>query len=111
MGEMADYYLEQEDPFDERETYWRGEGQLLDGPPYDQRSRPTATVWVTRQGKRVPVTEMSDSYLTNAISYMRRTASVCLTWPALLAEAEKRGLQTDARLLAEVERVRKEAKR
>ena len=140
MGEMSDYYLEQEDPFDPQETYWRGEEQPLDGPPYNQQPRPTTTTWVTRDGQRVPVSDMTDAHLVNTIRYLRRSANAsitdeiqsgysllgtlqgemaidcverdlqfleetadadaylednCPTWPALLVEAEKRGLKVE----------------
>ena len=98
---------------------------------------PTKTVWVTREGECVKVSEMSDSHLLNTIRYLRRKAESqlvrsayrlgiyleddppdgaywaaqaaedellnmepddvlredCPTFPAMLAEAKKRGLQ------------------
>jgi len=56
MGEMADYYKEQQigDEF------------------YVDESGPTATVWVTREGQRIPVKDMTDVHLVNTIRYLRR---------------------------------------
>jgi hypothetical protein len=62
MGEMSDYYLEQ------------GIGDEF----YEDRPQPTATTWVTRDGQRIPVSDMSDAHLVNTIRYLRRTASLAL---------------------------------
>lgn len=73
MGEMSDYYLSQEDPFDPLETYWNSPEPGGEHPPVS-RSQPTKTTWVTREGKRIAVKDMSDAHLLNAIAYIRRTA-------------------------------------
>lgn len=39
-------------------------------------NEPTKTIWVTREGERIPVRKMTDSHLINAIRYLRRTAEV-----------------------------------
>ena len=31
-------------------------------------------IWTTRDGQQIPLTEMSNSHLTNAIAYLERTA-------------------------------------
>lgn len=55
MGDMADYY-----------------GIKADG--YDRRLKPTATIWVTREGERVKVKDMEDSHLISTIRCLRRHA-------------------------------------
>lgn len=138
MGEMSSYYSGQEDPFDPDDTYWRSEREPVDDDGPAQRSAsPTKTIWVTKDGKRVKVRDMTDSHLVNTIRYLRRTTSEwkqeyelalygglamlsgematycatqsieqfeamsvdeyleesCPTYPAMLREAEKRGLK------------------
>lgn len=39
---------------------------------------PTKTTWVTKDGERIPVREMSDSHLVNTIQYLRRNAQIQL---------------------------------
>jgi hypothetical protein len=36
-------------------------------------SGPTKTVWVTRDGERIPVRDMTDSHLLNTIRWLERT--------------------------------------
>ena len=78
MGEMAEYYLEQEDPFEPDETYWRGgkpEPEDWGVPPLvEPRPKPTATIWVTREGERVAVRGMDNQHLVNTIRMLRRNA-------------------------------------
>lgn len=105
-------------------------------PESESRSKPTATVWVPRDGQRIPVRDMGDQHLINTIRMLRRKAPFMMmnelrqmdryirdapdgaamgceseadalinlsddeylsrtlpTFPALLAEAEKRGLE------------------
>jgi len=78
---MSDYYLEQEDPFDPDDTYWRGKSEPEDGdgPPLMQRVKPTKTVWVTKSGQRIKVRDMTDSHLVNTIRYLRRHAEISIT--------------------------------
>lgn len=39
MGEMSDYYLSQEDPFDDEDNYWRGKADVEDEPDRVEQDR------------------------------------------------------------------------
>lgn len=40
-----------------------------------RNSEPTKTIWVTREGERIPVRKMTDSHLVNTIRYLRRAGA------------------------------------
>lgn len=104
MGEMADYYG-YEDPrwIDaELEELNNVQQPFKNDPPL-----PTKTIWVTREGERIPVRDMTDSHLHNTITMLRRQSPAavfvpdspdayiiasCPTFVAMLAEAQQRGL-------------------
>lgn len=70
MGDIADYYLD-----------------MYEG--YDDGSDPNYSVWVTREGEEIPLTEMTDSHLVNAINYSNRMGMT--DWLiALMDEKERR---------------------
>lgn len=74
MGDISDYYLSQEDPFDPLDTYWNSPEPEGEHPPMPRRPQPTKTTWVTSNGQRIAIVDMTDAHLLNTIRYIRRTA-------------------------------------
>lgn len=69
MGEMAEYNLErigEDEPEDDDEE--------TSAPPPTPKPKPTKTIWVTRDGQRIPVKDMTDSHLINTIRLLRGNA-------------------------------------
>lgn len=50
-------------------------------------------IWETADGRLVPVREMTDVHLVNAIRLMGRTATNCDEYDMLTAEAARRGMK------------------
>lgn len=109
MGDMADYYGIEADGTG---GYDPDSAPDVCGHPLSVTlPAPTATIWVARDGQRVKVTAMTDSHLRNTIAMLRRSidptelgewdyatvdealADTCVTFLAMLAEAERRGLE------------------
>lgn len=51
MGEMADFYRDFEDEFDD--------GEYFEGESYEKM------IWTTKEGKRILIKDMTDSHLQN----------------------------------------------
>lgn len=66
MGDMADYYRDQE--------FWLEQEGLLDPEPITRDSE-----WVTRDKKRVRIYEMEDPHLLNTIRVLRGKSPVGTT--------------------------------
>jgi hypothetical protein len=57
---------------------------------------PSSTVWVTKEGKRIPIVEMEDAHVINTILMLERNGkTVSRSYPSLLVEARKRNLPLD----------------
>ena len=82
MGEMADYYREQE------------EMEFLHEQDYTPHY-----IWYTKGGKPIPIIHMSNYHLINVIKMLLRKNSIdaleaqCNQWEDLIKEADKRQLE------------------
>jgi len=60
-------------------------------------------IWITRDGREIPVREMTDAHLVNSLRMMRRGGSGCFhglrdeAMEMLAAEAAKRGLTDEVK--------------
>ena len=60
-------------------------------------------IWITRNGREIPVREMTDAHLANSLRMMRRGGSGCFhglrdeAVEMLAAEAAKRGLTDEVK--------------
>ena len=95
MGEMAEYYSDPCDDF-----IWDAADELdLDYEDYKQISKifgPSRTAWKTREGKSIPIVEMTDAHIINTILMLERNnRTSAATYPTLLVEARKRNLPLD----------------
>ena len=106
MGEMADYYndpcadldgryftsvfFESDDDFGDEELSFEDYECLRD------MLGPSRTVWVTKEGKRIPIVEMEDAHVINTILMLERKGKTASkSYPSLLVEARKRNLPLD----------------
>lgn len=88
MGEMADYYINQE----------------IDGPFFDEidwNIKPTIpkNIWITKKGQRIKIKNLENSHLLNIIKMLLKKNTIeklelkCNQWNNLINEADKRGLE------------------
>ncbi len=72
MGEMADYYLEQE--LDNLESNWYPAPELR---------------WTTKDGDSIPVSKMTKSHLKNTIKLLKRRKEDADFWIAIFEDELK----------------------
>lgn len=76
---------------------------IADNACYEHRAEQALDygAWITRDGREIPVREMSDSHLMNSIRMMMRGGSGCFygmegdVFEMLADEAERRGLAVE----------------
>jgi len=100
MGDIADMYCDFPD-----EEYIAAH----DGPPdfprrhYTPRffrpPEPTAPVWVTGQGERIPINKMEDSHVANTISYLTRRKDA---WDRAIEVARESGVELGSMILGKL---------
>jgi hypothetical protein len=79
MGDMADYCIDMA-----IEEMIRDE--------IDFRFYAKKGIWLTKDGKAIKISEMSDEHLANTEKMLRRNRKIS-QWPAITKEIKKRGIE------------------
>ena len=46
-------------------------------------------IWTTRDGRKIPITEMTDAHLTNTINYLKRIDTIDMYYPWIVVMKEE----------------------
>lgn len=80
MGEMADYYRDFENEFDDSEHF--------EGESYEKM------IWTTKEGERILISDMTDSHLQNTKRMLERNNHTNLVqYQRIVEELENRGFE------------------